>query len=915
MSKEKTKTVTKFTADCLLYVIKGIISTYDLISWPVYFINQGVSKKQRDVSRVRSKQADPSDPNSPWRQIDIEPRQQEIENKIDSYKTYDEMMAASFRANAESPCYGYRQILDEIWIKRPDGGDRLLRQVRLGPYRWCSYAQFDAQIEAARKGFLRDGVRAGQKVILFADTRAEWQIVSQALLRLGAVLCTMYSTLGIDGIIHTCNETKAQLVVSQRDKIERLLKLQDELPHLKKIIYFDQSLHLPSKLGGNLDDDKYIEENNEDLESNNNDTKPTFVGQLEALERGLECMSFVKLLQIGLNKQPKRQLKKHKKVNNSENNEDNNVEQKENNLVNEDDDDDEEKIERENAKLLSTRTKDSLAVIMYTSGSTGIPKGVLISHGNIMATIKSFSYVTKDFVHNPKENICTAYLPLAHIFEFCIESVMLYHGVRYGFATPHTLTDKSPGLVPGEKGDLGQLRPTVMIIVPLILDRVVQGVKQALKADSYFKGQFVSYLIDYKSYWQKRQYETPLVDRIVCNKIAAALGGRAKWVICGSAPLSSQTQTFVRAALNLKLPQGFGTTETCAATACQLFNDQSTQNVGLPVAGAQIKLEPWLEGNYRPTDKPNPRGEIVVGGQMIAHGYFNLEEQTEEAFYVDDKGVRWYRTGDIGEFLPNGQLKIIDRKKDLVKLQNGEYISLGRIESTLKSNPFTDNFCIYANSNHNHVVALGPANMLAIKQLAQQLVDQFDRALSLSPASAKRQGLPDSRQERQDLLLNNADNEQALMELRDLLATYESDLLNNNADDSSLSKTKLKSNNNNINSNSNSNLTSKNSFTTKSAKCQIQNNNNNNNAASGVDSRTAKFCSNKLILDHIMGHICKMAKERKLLTLEVPKKLLLIPEEWTEDKNLVTAAMKIRRNFIYKRYEQELAAMYATDEA
>uniref|UniRef100_A0A6G1SA48 long-chain-fatty-acid--CoA ligase n=1 Tax=Aceria tosichella TaxID=561515 RepID=A0A6G1SA48_9ACAR len=974
--------VKKFFLDCLLCLIKLIITTFDLISQPIYYYKHEVAKRRREVEHVRSKQVNPNDPESPWRQIDIAPHQVEIERVINSYETYDEMMKQSFLANQSYPCYGYRQVLEESWLKRPDNPEKLVRQVRLSDYKWCTYGQFESQIEACRRGLLLEGVRAGQRVILFADTRPEWQICSQALIRLGAIVGTMYSTLGVDGIIHTVNETRASLVITQRDKVGRLLRLSDRLPELKQIIYFETSLFLPRQLGGldQADELKFLEAASGRLDNisewqlsttrkirsssttkTSGSTKTTtmaasmmsngFVDQASRNENSdkteqdeeeeeqegivvvgkggeeegkrekqpaddapaLECSSFCKLLKAGLDLEPSEC----------------------------------QRLEQANQDLLAgmpdARKKHSLAVIMYTSGSTGIPKGVLISHGNIMATVKSFSYVTKDFISNPKANICTAYLPLAHIFEFCIESVMLYHGVKFGFASPHTLTDKSPGLAPGQVGDLTKLKPTVMIIVPLILDRIVQGVKQALKAQSYFKEQLVSYLIDYKIYWQKRHYETPLVDKIVCSKMSTALGGRAKFVICGSAPLSSLTQTYVRAALNLKLPQGFGTTETCAATACQLFDDQSTANVGLPVSGAQIKLEPWLEGNYRPSDRPNPRGEIVVGGEMIAHGYYNLEEQTREAFYVDAQGVRWYRTGDIGEFLPNGQLKIIDRKKDLVKLQNGEYISLGRVESTLKSNPYTDNFCIYANSNYNYVIALGPANELAIKTLAQQIVDESER--KLSPSMIKRMGASANGnsinhqkshqnhlyarsqslltsgsevgiahkgallEEKESLLMSDDERQLALDELKEVLASYESDLLNNNDNNSSI-------NNNNERRGS---LASANGGLQQLNNQQQQHHHKGRAdsglqpppAASCVNERLNRLCRNKLILERVHNHINMMAKERNLLSLEVPKKLLLIAEEWTEDKNLVTAALKIRRNYIYKRYENELEQIYA----
>jgi len=101
---------------------------------------------------------------------------------------------------------------------------------------------------------------------------------------------------------------------------------------------------------------------------------------------------------------------------------------------------------------------------------------------------------------------------------------------------------------------------------------------------------------------------------------------------------------------------------------------------GVPLSSASFYLKDWPEGGYHTTDKPNPRGEIVIGGDIVAAGYYKMPKETAECFKVDPSdGTRWFESGDIGEVLPDGTLRIIDRKKDLTKLANGEFVSLGKV--------------------------------------------------------------------------------------------------------------------------------------------------------------------------------------------------------------------------------------------
>ena len=141
--------------------------------------------------------------------------------------------------------------------------------------------------------------------------------------------------------------------------------------------------------------------------------------------------------------------------------------------------------------------------------------------------------------------------------------------------------------------------------------------------------------------------------------------------------------------------QAYGLTETTSSATSQLPNQPDCNTVGSVIPCCELRLVDWPEAGYRCTDKPNPRGEIYVGGNNVTVGYYNMPRETAESFKVIN-GVRYFATGDVGEMLPSGNLKIIDRKKDLVKLTGGEYVSLNKVESVLKLLTFVDNCCVIA---------------------------------------------------------------------------------------------------------------------------------------------------------------------------------------------------------------------------
>lgn len=248
-----------------------------------------------------------------------------------------------------------------------------------------------------------------------------------------------------------------------------------------------------------------------------------------------------------------------------------------------------------------------------------------------------------------------------------------------------------------------------MMGVPIMLERIKKTVEEKIGKQSglmrtVFESAYKQKLRNFRS-----NRSSTILDKILFSKMREALGGRIELIIVGGSILNKDVHEFAQVCFG-RIVQAYGLTETCCATSGQFANDVNTGHVGGAVECCEIRLFDWPEGGYRVKDEPNPRGEIWVGGPTITLGYYNMPDKTLED-YRTINGMRFFATGDIGEMSTDGNLIIIDRKKDLVKLQGGEYVSLNKVETVVKLMPLVDNCCVIANPSKSYCICLITPNL------------------------------------------------------------------------------------------------------------------------------------------------------------------------------------------------------------
>jgi len=316
--------------------------------------------------------------------------------------------------------------------------------------------------------------------------------------------------------------------------------------------------------------------------------------------------------------------------------------------------------------------------------------------------------------------VILSYLPLAHIMAFVVHYATLLLGCRIGYGSPRTLTS---AFVRNCDGDIKELKPTILVAVPTVLERIKKGVERKIASSKPMVQKLFKFAYAMKEPIKKAGGSTPILDAIVFNKLKAEIGGRLKLMVSGGAYLAPEVQLFMQTCFNVTVCQGYGLTETCGPTSLQETTDPRIGTGGAPFPSIEVKLVDVPEMGYLTSDKPQPRGELWVRGNSVTSGYFKNPEETKKVFTSDG----WFKTGDVGSFTPEGTIQIVDRVKNLIKPPHGEYIAVERLESIYRDVPCVEQILVYVDSTHNEVLGVVvPQRDTTIKFAEENNLDVHD---------------------------------------------------------------------------------------------------------------------------------------------------------------------------------------------
>jgi long-chain acyl-CoA synthetase len=364
-------------------------------------------------------------------------------------------------------------------------------------------------------------------------------------------------------------------------------------------------------------------------------------------------------------------------------------------------------------------TRDDTAALLYTSGTTGEPKGVILSHGNILANVLALQKIIATTIARPQEHRALSFLPWAHAFGHTVElHVMIASGASLAIAEA---VDKVVD-------NIREVRPTVLVAVPTVFLRIHSGIEQVMaRRTALVRWLFRRGLEQARLVEQGRSLSawgrllSLLADLLVLSRIRARFGGRLRFAICGAAALPREAAEFVEA-IGITVFEGYGLTEASPIVSANTPGARKRGSVGKPLPGVRVVIEKPAAAAEQHS------GEIVVYGDNVMQGYHGREDENRRVF-TEGHGLR---TGDVGYLDADGYLFITARIKEQYKLTNAKYVAPSPLEDQLKLSPFIDNVMLYGDNKPYNVALIVP-DAAALREFAERTgLGELERQALLS---------------------------------------------------------------------------------------------------------------------------------------------------------------------------------------
>jgi len=363
---------------------------------------------------------------------------------------------------------------------------------------------------------------------------------------------------------------------------------------------------------------------------------------------------------------------------------------------------------QENDKINNLNLKrNSPACIIYTSGTGGDPKGVVLSHGGILNNLEGACTILKPLID--KRPIFLTWLPLSHSYEHTVQFAQIAVGAKVFYA------EKIEKLL----DNISEAKPTIMTAVPRFYQNLYNKINTNMKKAKGLKAKLIKYTIDLgkKNLLKKRmsileKLANFILTILVRKKIQKQFGGNLKAFVSGGGALDKEIGQFLNA-IGLPTLQGYGLTETSPVVSCNPIQNIRVETVGPPFEGNEVKIA--------------KDGEILVKGENVMLGYWNKEEETNKAIKEG-----WLYTGDIGEIDTDGYLKITDRKKDIIISAGGDNISPAKIENQLANFLEIEQAMVYGDGKNYLVAIIVPAKkFIKQKEKINEIVNKVNNNLAL----------------------------------------------------------------------------------------------------------------------------------------------------------------------------------------